>query len=160
MYPAWVEQGLILLLLIWIIVLSYLLWRERNFLRALFPKSESRDIRNKFKELAEVIDQFAKQNQLLSRNFRQLAREGLNHIQRVAILRYNPYQDTGGNMSFSLALLNGNLDGVIITSLHSRSGTRVYTKTVNAGKSELELSREEKEVLKRAVEDTKNDGTS
>lgn len=160
MYPAWVEQGLILVLLIWIIVLSYLLWRERSFLRALFPKSDSRDIRNKFKELAEVIDEFGKQNQLLSRNFRQLAREGLNHIQKVAVLRYNPYQDTGGNVSFSLALLDGNLDGLVITSLHSRSGTRVYTKTIKVGKSELELSKEEKQVLRQAVEDTKNGRTS
>lgn len=157
MYPAWAVQAFGLVLLIWLFGLSYLFWRERNFLRQLFPKSESRDIRNKFKELLEVIDQFGKQDQLLNRNFRKLTREGLNHIQRVAILRYNPYEDTGGNVSFSVALLDGNLSGLVITSLHSRSGTRVYTKEVSLGKSDLELSKEEKEVLIKAIEDKKDE---
>lgn len=153
MYSVGGAEILNLVLLLWLTALTYFFWRERGYLRQLFPKSEGRDIRHKFQELLEEIDQFGKKEAILVKNLRGLNREGLGHVQKVAILRYNPYGDTGGDQSFSIALLDGRLSGVVITSLHSRAGTRVYAKTISAGRSNLELSREEKEVLKRATED-------
>lgn len=151
MYPAGVEQLLIVTALIWLFILSYLYWREQNYLRHLFPKSGARDIRNKFKELVEIIGGVVKENQSLNRHLREVSKEGLSHLQKVAILRYNPYNDTGGDQSFSLALLDGKLNGSIITSLHSRSGTRIYIKIIAKGESDLQLSKEEKVVLDQAI---------
>lgn len=152
MYPVGIEQILILIALIWLCVLSLLYWREQNYLRSLFPKSGARDIRNRFKELIEIIDGVVKDGQALNRNVREVSREGLGHIQKVEIIKYNPYNDTGGDQSFSLALLDGKLNGTILTSLHSRAGTRIYAKVINKGVSQLDLSKEEKEVLKKAIE--------
>jgi len=70
----------------------------------------------------------------------------------VIYKKYNPYNDTGGDQSFSLVLLDGKLNGTILTSLHSRSGTRIYAKVIKKGESELDLSKEEKEVLKKAIQ--------
>ncbi|MBI2021840.1 DUF4446 family protein [Candidatus Daviesbacteria bacterium] len=140
------------LLLTWLIILSYLFWRERQSLRQLFPKSGERDIRTKLKEVLEAIEDFKRREDLTGRNIRSLARQGLSHMQRIAMLRFNPYDDTGGDQSFIIALLDGNLNGFILTSLHSRAGTRLYTKEITIGKSDLELSKEEKEVLKKAIE--------
>jgi hypothetical protein len=92
-----------------------------------------------------------RENQVLNKNLRAIYREGMGHVQKTAVLRYNPYQDTGGNVSFSLALLDGKDGGVVITSLHTRAGTRVYVKEILNGKSELALSKEEKQVLEKAV---------
>lgn len=150
MYPGWVEQILIVTALIWLSILSYLYWKEQNYLHHLFPKSGARDIRNKFKELVEIISGVVKENQALNRHLREVSKEGLGHLQKVAILRYNPYNDTGGDQSFSFALLDGKLNGSILTSLHSRSGTRIYIKVVKKGESDLELSKEEREVLEEA----------
>lgn len=73
-------------------------------------------------------------------------------IQKAALLRYNPYKDTGGDQSFSLALLNENGDGIVLTSLHARSGTRVFAKEVsNGAKGNIELSSEEEQVIKQAL---------
>ncbi|HET7028426.1 MAG TPA: DUF4446 family protein [Candidatus Limnocylindrales bacterium] len=72
-------------------------------------------------------------------------------FQRVALVRYNPFEDTGGNQSFALALLDGNADGVVLSSLHARAGTRVYAKTLTRGRSDSPLSDEEAEALRRAV---------
>jgi len=75
----------------------------------------------------------------------------LFHIQKIGLLRFNPFKDTGGDQSFILALIDAKDTGVVITALYSRSGTRWYAKKVVAGKgAEHELSEEEKQALKIA----------
>jgi len=79
----------------------------------------------------------------------KLHKEGQLHIQKVGLLRFNPFKDTGGDQSFILSLSDANDTGVIISGLYSRSGTRWYTKRIVNGKGvEHELSEEEKKVLK------------
>ena len=137
---------------IWLLILTYLTFRQRNFLKELFPKDGSREIRNKFKEILEAISGFEKNSQILENRLTGLKKEGLDNFSKLAVLKYNPYDDTGGDQSFSLVILNGKMDGVLITSLHSRSTTRIYLKNITGGKSDLRLSSEESQVLKKAIE--------
>lgn len=75
------------------------------------------------------------------------------HIQKVGLLRFNPFKDTGGDQSFILALVDAHDTGVILTALYSRSGTRWYTKRVVKGEgAELQLSDEEKKAIHMAAE--------
>jgi hypothetical protein len=76
-------------------------------------------------------------------------------LQRVGIVRYNPFEETGGNQSFALALLDAEDHGIIISSLHARSGTRVYAKAVTSGRPAGALSDEEAEALRLARSATK-----
>ena len=71
-------------------------------------------------------------------------------LNQVGLVRYNPFTDTGGNMSFSLAMLNNNGDGAVITSLHSREGMRIYSKSISGYSSDQTLTEEEKEAIERA----------
>lgn len=71
--------------------------------------------------------------------------------QRIGIVRFNPFEDTGGNQSFALALLDGRGTGFVVSSLHARSGTRVYGKAVTAGVAESTLSDEETEAVRLAM---------
>lgn len=78
-----------------------------------------------------------------------IEKEGQFHIQKIGLLRFNPFKDTGGDQSFILALVDAFDTGIIITALYSRSGTRWYTKKIQNGKGlEHELSEEEKKALK------------
>ena len=70
---------------------------------------------------------------------------------RVGLVRYNPFEDTGGNQSFALTMLDSNADGFVMSSLHSRSGTRIYAKTIAAGRPDGALSNEEAEALALAL---------
>jgi hypothetical protein len=70
---------------------------------------------------------------------------------RTGLVRFNPFEDTGGNQSFALAILDARGDGFVVSSLHARSGTRVYAKTVTGGLSEGALSEEETEALRQAL---------
>lgn len=138
------EGGILLFLIsasiIWLFVLSFFIWKNNLFLKKLFP-----DKKENFKErleealrTAERLETFRKKN--------------LDNIQRVYLKRYNPYHDTGGDQSFSVSLLDGYGNGLVVTSLHSRSGTRVFAKPVRGGKEEgFEFSEEEKEVIEKAV---------
>ena len=71
-------------------------------------------------------------------------------VQHVGVVRFNPFEDTGSNQSFALALLDDHANGIVISSLHSRQNTRLYLKPIAAGRSETALSEEESEALRRA----------
>lgn len=80
----------------------------------------------------------------------RLEEEGQRALSRLGLVRYNPFDDTGGNQSFVVAALDPRGDGVILTSLHSRNGTRIYAKGVRAGQADGSLSDEEAEALRLA----------
>lgn len=151
MYSVW---AVAVIFFIWLGILSFFVWRQRNFLQSLFPKSGERDIRKKFEELLEEIGNFRKDLGVIEQKLLRFEDEGLTHIQRVKLLRFNPYQETGGDQSFSIALLDEAGNGFVLTSLHARSGTRVFAKPVQGGKGiKYQLSSEEEEVLRKALSD-------
>ncbi|MCL5432874.1 MAG: DUF4446 family protein, partial [Patescibacteria group bacterium] len=77
--------------------------------------------------------------------------DGLFHIQKIGLVRFNPFKDTGGDQSFVLALLDNNDTGIVISSLYSRTGMRWYAKRIVLGKGlEHDLSDEEKGAIKEA----------
>jgi hypothetical protein len=90
------------------------------------------------------VDRLAARTAILERDVRQ-------SLGRVGIVRYNPFEETGGNQSFALAVLDGNGDGFVVSSLHARAGTRVYAKAVKAGAAESALSDEEAAALREAL---------
>lgn len=147
--PFWV---VFITVTIWLGILSYLSLRNQKFLENLFPKSNERDIRKKFEEVLKSLDDFRGDLKEAQVKLEELQRDSLKHVQKTALLRYNPYDSTGGNLSFSLALLDEGGNGVIVTSLHNVSGTRVFAKPVILGKSgKYELSSEEKMVVRQAL---------
>jgi hypothetical protein len=68
-------------------------------------------------------------------------------LQHLAIVRYDAFGDMGGRMSWSVALLDDNGDGVVLTSINSRNDARSYAKEIKAFESEAKLSPEEEEAL-------------
>jgi len=106
------------------------------------------------KNLKEVLKQFEgleKEVEKISEGLENLKKEGKFSIQKMGIVRYNPFSGVGGDQSFSVALLDGNNDGVVVTSLYSRDGNRVYGKPIKNGSSEYSLSDEEKKAIDKAV---------
>jgi len=73
-----------------------------------------------------------------------------HHYARQGLVRFNPFPDTGGNQSFALALLDEGENGFIVSSLHSRTGTRIYAKAVINGKVDAALSTEETQAIEEA----------
>jgi len=88
----------------------------------------------------------------ISKELADLKKESKFSIQKTGIVRFNPFSEIGGDQSFSVALLDANNDGVVITSLYTREGNRVYGKPIKNSQSEYQLSDEEKNAINKAVD--------
>ena len=98
------------------------------------------------RDLAEISRRLASLDQQVGQIVAALPRS----VQGVGVVRYNPFPEMGGNMSFSLALLDGSANGVVISVLNDRNGSRVYGKAVENGTSTYTLSDEEQQALAQA----------
>ncbi len=76
-------------------------------------------------------------------------------LQHIGMVRFNPFDDTGSDQSFAIAMLDDRRDGVVISSLHGRSNTRIFAKPVTDGGSPHHLSDEEQQAIRIAVEGTR-----
>ncbi len=103
------------------------------------------------KDALDWLGEIDKKVESLLESFNSLEAKNKFSIQKIGVVRYNPFSNVGGNQSFTVALLDDNDDGVIITSLYNHNGNTVYAKPVKEGKSEYSLSHEEKEAMGKAV---------
>lgn len=85
------------------------------------------------------------------RDIRQLYKQLAKAFQKVGIVKYDAYQQMGGLLSFSIALLDEDNNGLIINSVHSTEGCYTYTKEIHRGECNIELSNEEKVALEQAM---------
>jgi len=135
---------LTLLIFIWLGALTFLLARILKTFNRLTQGTSDKDLKEVLEEVLEEIKKNQKLGEELKEATEQLKAEDLGHFQKVGLIRYNPFSETGGNQSFVLALLDGQNSGFVITSLHSREATRVFAKPVKEGKEAgFEFSKEE-----------------
>jgi hypothetical protein len=90
----------------------------------------------------------------LDQRHADLQRRSQTSIQHIGLVRFNPFDDTGSDQSFAIALLDDRRDGLVISSLHGRSNTRVFAKPVEGGSSSHTLSDEETQAIRIAVSGT------
>jgi hypothetical protein len=120
-----------------------------------FFKKRKKEPEN-FKEILEEFKDLKLEFERISKEVEILKNENKFSVQKVGIVRYNPFKEVGGDQSFSVALLDGNDNGVVITSLYTREGNRVYGKPIKNSQSEYLLSAEEKEAIEKAKYGNKN----
>ncbi|HZD16547.1 MAG TPA: DUF4446 family protein [Actinomycetota bacterium] len=108
--------------------------------------------------LRGILEGQARQIQRLGSAVRSLnatdhRQEGLieGAVRRVGLVRYDAFEDVGGRLSFSCALLDDRGHGVVVTSINGRQDTRVYAKPIVDGKSRYNLSTEEDEAIRQAL---------
>lgn len=140
------------LFLVWLLGLTFFLYRNIAHYQNLVKNNHKAN-------LQEILEKILKTNEItqeeiakLKKRFEIIEDEALEHIQKIGLIRFNPFSDTGGSQSFTLAVLDGNNSGILISSLHSRDQTRMYTKQIKDGKGVgFELSKEEKEAIEKAI---------
>jgi hypothetical protein len=117
----------------------------------LIKGSSSKTLKSVLDELLSQVSIQKKDLDLLRNRCDKIEKDNLFHIQKIGLLRFNPFKDTGGDQSFIVAFLDANNTGVLVSGLYSRSGTRWYTKRVIEGKGvEHDLSEEERQAIKEA----------
>lgn len=134
---------------VWLIVLTFILLRLISYYNNLTRGASSKSLMSILDDLVKDLRLAQKDIAFLQKRCDTLEKEGFLHIQKIGLLRFNPFKDTGGDQSFILSLVDGNSSGVVISGLYSRIGTRWYAKRVLNGKGvDHDLSEEEKKALK------------
>lgn len=98
------------------------------------------------REIAKLKDDVKR----LSVHTRTLETHAHAALQKIGVVRFNPFKDAGSNQSFTIALLNHRNDGIILSNLANHTSARFYTKPIVGGKSSHNLSTEEQTALKQA----------
>ena len=135
---------------VWLLALSFFLFRFVTFFNKLTKGLEVTDLKKVLEKVLAGGDANTDEIRTLSKRIDLIDENGKYHIQKVGLVRFNPFKELGGDHSFSLAILDSHDSGIVITSLHARDRTRVYMKDIKKGKSESELSAEEKNALASA----------
>lgn len=138
-------------LFIWLLVLSVFFYRLFSHYQKLTKGVTKKDLKSVLGKLLKDFDKETKRIDELIKETEKIKKDGIYDIQKIGLVRFNPFAETGGDQSFCLAVLDGNDSGLVISSLHSRDTTRVYAKPVKKGKAAgYELSDEEKRAVKSA----------
>ena len=98
------------------------------------------------------VERVERQNAEIISYCKNLDEEVAKCIQKVGIVRYSAFKDTGSDLSFAVAMLDEKNDGVVFNGIYSREMSNIYAKPVKNGGSEYTLSEEEKEAIRRAIE--------
>lgn len=149
-----VVAGILLILLVLVLVQSVRLGRATRRYRSLVQGAEGGSLQHvldahigQVREVSSRLDDL----NTLSEYLEQRTRGSLQHI---GLVRFNPFEDTGSDQSFAIALLDDRRDGIVISSLHGRANTRVFAKPVENGTSRHALSSEEADAIRIAVDGT------
>ena len=143
---------IIVLLLGWIIMMirfSKLNKRYENFMKKL---GEGKNLEEDLETYLYRVDKVENQNAKILGQIKNIEEDVSKCVQKVGMVRYSAFKDTGSDLSFTLALLNENNDGVVLNGIYSREMSNIYAKPVEKGKSSYTLSEEEAQAIQKAID--------
>lgn len=152
--PAYIMMGLLAVMLI-LIVLYIMCFIKMKKLRKAYDRFMSGKDMESMEEILwkqfdriEILEEADKEKR---RELNDLQHIVQNAYQKAGLVKYDAFREMSGKLSYALALLDQNDNGVIVTSMYSREGCFSYAKEIVMGESSINLSEEEKEALKKAI---------
>lgn len=140
------------LLFVFNLALLFLTWRSYRLAKKLFGDTKKEELKKILEEHLKRVGLVQVKIADLEKLVEKIQKTDLVHLQKVAWVRFNPFEDTGSDQSFALALLDGEDNGLVISSLHGRDRTRIYCKPViSGGASDYPLSDEEAQAIQKAI---------
>ncbi|OIO15707.1 hypothetical protein COV53_06405 [Candidatus Gottesmanbacteria bacterium CG11_big_fil_rev_8_21_14_0_20_37_11] len=140
------------IILLWLCILSFYLYKLISRYKNLLKGIDKDSLTSVLEKVLKDIDLDRKDIETIISKVDDLEKRSVFYIQKVGIMRFNPFSDTGGDQSFILAILDEMDNGVVISSLHTRGITRWYAKNIESGKGlNYDLSKEELEAIKNAT---------
>lgn len=147
---GWVIITIILFLMIIILMikLSRLNKKYKKFLEKL---GKGNNIEEDLETYMYRVEKVERQNAEISNYVKSLDEDLTKCIQKIGIVRYSAFKDTGSDLSFTLALLDEHNDGVVLNGIYSREMSNIYAKPVKNGESSYTMSDEEKLAVQKAI---------
>ena len=151
------STAVVVLAVVVVVLAVWVVWLQRSDallrrrLRRLIGDGEGLGLDELLDRQFGRLDAVAERLDALNRLHHELEALSQHSIQKVGVIRFNPFADTGGDQSFAVALLDAQGNGVVLSSLHGRADTRIFAKQVQAGRSKHQLSDEEQDAIRKAL---------
>ena len=142
-----------LIFLSWNLTLHWQVYQTGKKIKLMFKGTKVADLEGVIFEQIKRLRQTEKNLEELTKFSQQLEKMAQSSIQKVGVIRFNPFSDTGGDQSFCIACLDAKDNGFTLTSLFTREGTRIYTKPISSCESKYPLTEEEKQAIGEATGD-------
>jgi len=155
--PQAVSTVVVVLAVAVVVLAVWVAWLQRSDallrrrLRRLIGEGEGVGLDELLDRQFRRLDTVAERVEALNRLHHELEALSRQSLQKVGVIRFNPFADTGGDQSFAVALLDAAGNGVVLSSLHGRADTRIFAKPVQAGRSKHALSDEEQDAIRKAL---------
>lgn len=146
-----VLSAVVALLGLAVLVLLFQMVALKKRLNAIWRNSKHLDLEGLLAEQSRRVEDSTAKVGELNRRCSAVEEASRRHLQHVGVVRFNAFADTGSDLSFAIALLDRDLNGVVVSSLYGRDESRVYAKPVIGGQSTYFLTAEEKEALAKAT---------
>lgn len=146
--------GLLLIVLLLMLLQLVRLRRALGVYRTLVAGQDSGSLQQILHGHIGQVQEISARMDELNRLYQYLEQRTRGSLQHIGLVRFNPFEDTGSDQSFAIALLDDRKDGVVVSSLHGRANTRIFAKPVENGESRHALSDEEAKAIRIAVEGT------
>lgn len=132
--------------------LIFILWaiRTETRLKRFFSGKKAKDLEENILALENNISKLQSEKEIIEKEIIEINKKLRKSIRGLETIRFNPFPDQGSNQSFAVGMLNEDGDGVVFSSLYSRERMSVFAKPVKNGKSEYELTNEERDVLEKS----------
>lgn len=151
---AYLFIGIIAILIVLIILVIVQLVKYKKLAECyekFMQGSKAISLEKEMQELISDVDELKKTTKKHSNEIKDLYKKHETALQKVGLIKYDAFKEMGGKLSYAIAVLDQNDDGFIITSVHSSAGCYSYTKKINHGECDIELSEEEKIAIERAI---------
>lgn len=154
-YIPYVLAFLVLLNVLLIVVICYFINKvsrlRRRFERFMNPESKNHNIEALLIENNRLVAQVKEANDKIEKQQKIILNKLRSCIQYMGIIRYNTFEDVGGDLSYAIALMDEEKNGVVLNSLYYREGCYTYGKPIIAGESKYQLSTEEQQAIDKAL---------
>ncbi len=140
----YIISGAVVIILLWILMIELRL-------KKIFAGTKARNLEEMIVLIGKKMNQLEEMEGEIEKHLVTVDSRLDKSIRNIETVRFNPFVDAGGNQSFAIAFMNDEKNGVVMSSLYARDRMSIFAKPIINGKSEFELSSEEKEVLEKAI---------
>lgn len=144
--------GVVIILLILIITNMVQIGKLKKRYKVFMSGKTAKSLEDTIIKRLDEVDELVAANSSIKKNIEELFANMKCSYQKVGLVKYDAFNEMGGKLSFSLAMLNGKDDGFVLNAVHSREGCYTYIKEIVGGNSIIVLADEEQEALNMAKE--------
>ena len=138
------------IMLIWVIFLSY------KYFSVMKKLGNGNSLDKMLEKYLADVNSVKKDNKEIINYYTKLDSDIENSIQKVGLVRYNAFKDVGSDLSFALALLDRENNGLVLNGIYGSESSNIYAKPIKNGNSTYQLSQEEKSAIDIAIQSSKN----